>query len=145
LREFQLSKLKRAVIQRAKNRDKMEDGSKGQDRNQKCDCGQEIHMISWESPGLQRRTGCDPGHDHQDRMGKMCAIRVISVSSVVAFVCLFTVRALLLVEVLHLIADKNSIVLSRASTSKQNDSSNSFITMVYRPSPLLWHPRLVTF
>ncbi len=34
---------------------------------------------------------------------------------------------------------------SRASTSKQNDSSNSFITMAYRPSPLLWHPRLVTF
>jgi hypothetical protein len=34
---------------------------------------------------------------------------------------------------------------SRASTSKQNDSSNSFITMAYRPSPLLWPPRLVTF
>ena len=34
---------------------------------------------------------------------------------------------------------------SHASTSKQNDSSNSFITMAYRPSPLLWHPCLVTF
>jgi hypothetical protein len=34
---------------------------------------------------------------------------------------------------------------SRASTSKQNDSSNPFITMAYRPSPLLWHSRLVTF